>query len=59
MSVLETRLSQHLGLRCDSLSLTDATSAVVAAASLLIGPLIITIIIFCPHRSIVDVGGGG
>jgi hypothetical protein len=48
MDILETCLPQYLGLRCGSLRLAGATSAAVAATSLLIGPLVITIIIFCP-----------
>jgi hypothetical protein len=59
MGILETRLPQDLGLRRGGLRLISATSTVVVAASLLIGPLIITIIVFCPCRTIVDVNGGG
>jgi hypothetical protein len=58
MGVLNTCLSRHLGLRCGSLRLVDATSTTVAAVSLLIGPLIITIIVFHPRWSIIGVSGG-
>jgi hypothetical protein len=37
----------------NSLRITDATSVVTAASSLLIGPLVITITDLCPCRSIV------
>jgi hypothetical protein len=59
MGVLETRLPQHLGLRRGNLWLIGATSAAITAASLLIRPLIITIIVFHPRRSIGGDGGGG
>jgi hypothetical protein len=42
-----------------SLRLIGVISTTVLTASLLIGPLIITIIIICPRRSIDVVGGGG
>jgi hypothetical protein len=58
MGVLETRLPQHLGLRRNGLSRTGTTSIAIVTAGLLIGPLIITIIIFCPHRAIIGNGGG-
>jgi hypothetical protein len=54
MGVLETRLPQHLGLRRSSLTHTDATSVAIAAAGLLNGLLIITIIIFRSRRGIVS-----
>jgi hypothetical protein len=58
MNVLETCLPQHLGLRRGGLRRTVITSIVVAAIGLLIGPLIITIIVFHPLRGIVGNGGG-
>jgi hypothetical protein len=58
MDVLETCLPQHLGRRHCGLRHTVATSITVAATGLLIGPLIITIIIFCPLRGIIRNGGG-
>jgi hypothetical protein len=48
MGVLETRLPQHLGLRRTDLRHTGATFIAIVTASLLIGPLTITIIIFGP-----------
>jgi hypothetical protein len=56
MDALETCLPQHLGLRRGGLRRTVTTSIVVAATSLLIGPLIITIIIFHPLRGIIGNG---
>jgi hypothetical protein len=58
MDVLETCLPQHLGLQHGGLRRTVATSIVITATDLLIGPLIITIIIFYPLRGIVGSGGG-
>jgi hypothetical protein len=58
MDIIETCLPQHLGLRCGGLRRTIATSIAVAAIGLLIGPLVITIIVFCPLRGIIDSGGG-
>jgi hypothetical protein len=54
MDVLETCLR----LRCGSLRRTVTTSIAVAATGLLIGPLIITIIIFRPLGGIIGNGGG-
>jgi hypothetical protein len=42
-----------------SLRLIGTISVVVLTASLSVGPLIITIIILCPRRSIGVVGRGG
>jgi hypothetical protein len=58
MDALETCLPQHLGLRRGGLRRTVTTSIVVAATSLLIGPLIITIIMFHPLRGIISNGRG-
>jgi hypothetical protein len=58
MDVLETRLPQHLDLQRGGLRLIGDISIAVVVASLLIGPVIITIIIFRPCRSIIGVGGG-
>jgi hypothetical protein len=58
MGVLEIRSPQHLGLQSGGLRLTGITSIVVATASLLIRPLIITIIVSCPHRSIISIDRG-
>jgi hypothetical protein len=44
---------------CNSLRLTDIISAVVVAASLLIAPQIITIIVLYARRGIVSVDEGG
>jgi hypothetical protein len=48
MGVLETCLPQHLGLRRTGLRHTGTTFVAIVTASLLIGPLTITIIIFGP-----------
>jgi hypothetical protein len=58
MDVLETCLPQHLGLQRGGLRRIVTTFIVVVTTSLLIGPLIITIIVFCPLRGIVSNGGG-
>jgi hypothetical protein len=56
MDILETCLPQHLGHQRGGLRRTVATSIVVATTGLLIGPVIIIIIIFCPLRGIDDSG---
>jgi hypothetical protein len=58
MDVLETCLPQHLGLRRGGLRRTVTTSTVDATTGLLIGPLIITITIFLPLKSIISSGRG-
>jgi hypothetical protein len=58
MDVLETCLPQHLCIQRGGLRRTVATSIVIATTGLLIGPLMITIIIFRPLRGIIDSGGG-
>jgi hypothetical protein len=58
MGILETCLPQHLALRCGGLRLTGATFAAVATASFLIRPMIIIIIIFLPHGSIIGIDEG-
>jgi hypothetical protein len=58
MDVLDTCLPQHLSLRRGGLRRTVTTFITDVATGLLIGPLIITIIIFCPLMGIVVNGGG-
>jgi hypothetical protein len=58
MDVLEICLPQRFGLRRGGLKRTVTTSIVVVATGLLIGPLIITIIVFRPLRGIIGNGGG-
>jgi hypothetical protein len=58
MGILEARLPQHLSLRRSGLRRIGATSVAITATGLLIEPLIITIIVFRPHRGIIGNGGG-